>query len=238
MLKIENFSKSYDGGKTYAVKNLNLEIKAGEIVAFIGHNGSGKSTTLKAVAGVLGFDEGDIFVDNISIKQNAYEAKKIISYLPETIEVFEFIKGIDYLNFIADVFEVNPQVRQQRIEKYSKMFKIDTALKQTIDTYSHGMKQKVAIIASLIHEPKLLLLDEPFFGLDPKSSFDFKEIMQQLIKDCVCIFYSTHLLDVAEKLATSVVIIHKGEVIKQGKTSAIIGDKSLEKMFLEISANE
>lgn len=235
MLKIVNFSKSYDGGNTFAVKNLNLEVKSGEITAFIGHNGSGKSTTLKSIAGTLDFDEGDIIVDGLSVKENAMEVKKIIAYLPETIELYEYLTGIQFLNFIADVFVLTKEQRQERIEKYAKLFKIEKDLSSTIDTYSHGMKQKLAVIASLIHEPKLLLLDEPFFGLDPQSTYDFKQIMKNLTKEGACIFYSTHVLDVAEKLASNVVIIHKGEILRQGKLQEVVGDESLEKLFLEIS---
>jgi ABC-2 type transport system ATP-binding protein len=237
MLKIENFSKSYDGGKTFAVKNLSLEVKPGTITAFIGHNGSGKSTTLKSIAGIIGFDEGDIWVNGINVKQDAMQVKKLIGYLPETIELYEYLTGIQFLNFIADVFGLSKQERQQNIEKYAKLFNMQNALTLPIETYSHGMKQKIAVIALLIHNPLLLLLDEPFFGLDPQSTFDFKQIMQELVKNGCAIFYSTHVLDTAEKLATDVIIIKKGQIVKQGKTSQLIKDKSLEKLFLEI-ANE
>ena len=235
MLKIENFSKSYDGGKTFAVKNLSLNVKEGELIAFIGHNGSGKSTTIKSIAGVIDFEEGNIFVNNISVKEKPMEVKKIIGYLPETIEIYEYLTGYEFLNFIADVFELTSKVREERIEKYAKLFHMESALSSTIDTYSHGMKQKVAVISLLIHNPKLILLDEPFFGLDPQSTYDFKEIMKELIREGVCIFYSTHVLETAEKLATHVVIISQGKVIKQGKIADVIGDKSLEKIFLELA---
>lgn len=235
MLKIENYSKSYDGGKTFAVKNLNLQANNGEIIAFIGHNGSGKSTTIKSIAGVIDFDEGTILVDGLNVKTQPLEVKKIIGYLPETIEMYEYLTGYEFLNFIADVFNLTSEQRKERIEKYSLLFKMDKALSSTIDTYSHGMKQKVAVMSLLIHNPKLILLDEPFFGLDPQSTFDFKEIMKQLIKEGVCIFYSTHVLETAEKLATHVVIISKGQIIKQGKLADVIKDQSLEKTFLELA---
>lgn len=235
MLKIVNFSKSYDGGKTFAVKNLNLEVESGEITAFIGHNGSGKSTTLKSIAGILDFEEGDIIVNGISVKENPFEVKKQIAYLPETIELYEYLTGMQFLNFIGDVFKLTVEERKERVEKYAKLFKLDKNLNSAIDTYSHGMKQKLAVIASLMHEPKLLLLDEPFFGLDPQSTYDFKQIMKKLTDEGACIFYSTHVLDVAEKLASNVVIIHKGEILRKGKLHEVVGDESLEKLFLEIS---
>lgn len=235
MLKIENYSKSYDGGKTFAVKNLNLQANSGEIIAFIGHNGSGKSTTIKSIAGVINYDEGTITVDGLNVKEQPLEVKKIIGYLPETIEMYEYLTGYEFLNFIADVFNLTSEERKERIEKYSALFKMDKALSSTIDTYSHGMKQKVAVMSLLIHNPKLILLDEPFFGLDPQSTFDFKEIMKQLTKEGACIFYSTHVLETAEKIATHVIIINKGQIIKQGKLADVIKDQSLEKTFLELA---
>lgn len=235
MLKIENYSKSYDGGKTFAVKNLSLLANSGEIIAFIGHNGSGKSTTIKSIAGVIDFDEGKITVDGHDVQTNPMEVKKIIGYLPETIEMYEYLTGYEFLNFIADVFLLTSEQRKERIGKYAKLFNIESSLSSTIDTYSHGMKQKVAVIALLIHQPKLILLDEPFFGLDPQSTYDFKEIMKQLIKEGACIFYSTHVLETAEKLATHVVIISKGQIVKSGKLTDVVKDGSLEKTFLELA---
>lgn len=233
MLEIKNFSKSYDGGKTFAVKNLNLQVNKGEIVAFIGHNGSGKSTTIKAIAGIINFDEGQILVDGIDVKENALEVKKIIGYLPETIELYQYLTGYKFLNFVADVFALTKEQKQERIQKYAKLFKMQDALHSAIETYSHGMKQKMAVIALLIHNPKLILLDEPFFGLDPQSTFDFKQIMKQLVSEGASIFYSTHVLDTAEKVASHIVLINKGQIQKQGKIKDVLGDKSLENYFLE-----
>lgn len=238
MLEIKNFSKSYDEGKTFAVKDLSLTINAGQIVAFIGHNGSGKSTTIKSIAGILNFDKGDIIVDGISVKDNAFDVKKKIAYLPENVQLYEFLSGIQYLNFIADVYKIDKDTRQNRIEKYANMFELLPALPQKISTYSHGMRQKLAIISILLHEPKLILLDEPFFGLDPQSTYNFKTLLQDLVNQGIAVFYSTHVLDVAEKLATHIVIINKGHVVKQGKTQEIKGDKSLENMFLELENND
>lgn len=237
MLKIENFSKSYDGGKTFAVDNASFEVKKGEIIAFIGHNGSGKTTTLKSIAGIIEFESGDIIVDGKSVKTHALEVKKVLGYLPETVQMYEFLSGYQFLNFIADVYEVSKEERKTIILKYAKLFKMEEALHTAIETYSHGMKQKTALMAVLLHEPKLILLDEPFFGLDPQATFDFKNIMQELAKDGVSLLYSTHVLEVAEKLATSVVVINKGKIVRHAKMSEIVKDKSLEKYFLEI-ANE
>lgn len=238
MLKIENFSKSYDGGKTFAVDNLNLTIKEGEIVAFIGRNGSGKTTTIKAIAGIINFDKGDIFVNDISVRTDPIAVKNQIAYLPETLQIFEYLSGIDFLNFIANVYNVSSEDRKEKIEKFSKLFSMENALNHTIDTYSHGMKQKIAIIGTLLHKSNLILLDEPFYGLDPQSSYDFKQILNELVKNGASVFYSTHVLDVAEKMAHSVVIIDKGKIIKQGNMKELKGDKSLEQLFLELNKND
>lgn len=237
MLRIENFSKSYNGGKTYAVKNATFSVESGEIVAFIGHNGSGKSTTLKSIAGIIEFEAGEIFVDEKSVKTHSLDVKKVLGYLPETVQMYEFLSGYQFLNFIADVYEVSSENRRERILKFAKLFKMEEALHSSIDTYSHGMKQKTALMAVLLHQPKLILLDEPFFGLDPQATFDFKNIMQELARQGVSILYSTHVLEVAEKLATRVVVIHKGEIVRNAKMTEVVKDKSLEKYFLEI-ANE
>lgn len=234
MLKITNFSKTYDG-VNYAVKDLNLEVKPGQILAFIGHNGAGKTTTLKAVAGILPFEEGEILVDGKNVVTNEIGTKKVIAYLPDNPDLYEHLKGIDFLNFIADTFLVSEEKRKELITKYSTLFKIDKNLHQHISTYSHGMKQKLAIISALLHEPKLLLLDEPFVGLDPKSSHDFKQVMKELIKNDVAIVYSTHVLEVAEKLATHVAIIKNGSLVKHGKIADVIKDTTLEKLFLELA---
>ncbi|MGI5842492.1 MAG: ABC transporter ATP-binding protein [Christensenellales bacterium] len=235
MLQIKNFSKTYNGGKSYAVDDASFEVKSGEIVAFIGHNGSGKTTTLKAICGILNFEKGEILVDGINVKENAEQVKKIIGYLPETIQMYEFLTGYQFLNFVADVYEVGSEVRKEIITKYATLFKMQDALKQTIDTYSHGMKQKTAIISLLLHSPKLIIMDEPFFGLDPQSTFEFKNLMGELASQGVSLLYSTHVLQVAETLATSVVIINKGKIVKSGKMKDVIADKSLEKFFLEIA---
>ncbi len=237
MLKITNFCKSYDG-KKLAVDNLNLEVLPGQIVAFIGHNGAGKTTTLKAVAGILNYEEGTILVNGIDVKQNALEAKKHLAYLPDNPDLYEHLKAIDFLNFVADAYGVSEQVRKERIEKYATMFSISGNLGDVIKTFSHGMKQKLAIISALLHDPKLLLLDEPFVGLDPQSSHNFKQVMIELTSSGCAILYSTHVLEVAEKLATHVAMIHKGKLLKLGTTKEVKGDESLESLFLELAKNE
>lgn len=237
MLFIKNFSKSYDG-KKMAVDNLTLQVEEGQIVAFIGPNGAGKTTTLKAVSGIIDYNIGEILIDGINIAKQPLQAKKLIAYLPDNPDLYEHLKGIEFLNFIADTFGIDKQTREELIKKYSSLFKIDNNLHEPIKTYSHGMKQKLAIISTLIHSPKLLLLDEPFTGLDPKSSYDFKKILKQLIKEGCAVFYSTHVLEVAEKLATHVAIINKGKLIKFGTTDEVKGDKSLESLFLELAQND
>ena len=234
MLKITNFSKSYNA-KDFAVKDLNLTVNPGEIVAFIGHNGAGKTTTLKAICGLINFDDGEILVDGVNIVTNPLKAKKLLAYLPDNPDIYDHLKGITFLNFVADAFGVSTAKRQEIITKYATLFNIITNLHEPIKTYSHGMKQKLAIISNLIHEPKLFLMDEPFVGLDPKSSHDFKLILKELTNNGAAILYSTHVLEVAEKLATHVAIIHKGQILKYGKINEILGNKSLENMFLELA---
>ena len=237
MLSIKNFSKSYDG-KKMAVDNLTLNVESGQIVAFIGPNGAGKTTTLKAVSGIIDYNFGEILIGGINVSKEPLKAKKLLAYLPDNPDLYEHLKGYEFLNFIVDTFGVDKQTREGLINKYSTLFKINNNLHEPIKTYSHGMKQKLALISALVHSPKLLLLDEPFTGLDPKSSFDFKKILKELIKDGGAVFYSTHVLEVAEKLATHVAIINKGQLIKFGTIDEVKGDKSLESLFLELAQND
>ncbi len=232
MLRIENVTKIY--GEKKAVDNLSLHIKAGEIYGFIGHNGAGKTTTLKSVVGILKFDEGKIFIDNKSIADRPIECKKEISYIPDNPDIYEFMTGIKYLNFIADIFQVDADTRQERIKKYSDMFELTDDLGQPIAAYSHGMKQKLAIISAWIHEPKLIIMDEPFVGLDPKASHLLKEMMREFCDNGGAIFFSTHVLEVAEKLCDKVAIIKAGKLIKAGTMDEVKGDDSLEEVFLEL----
>ncbi len=232
MLEIKNFSKSY--GDKKAVDGLSLTIKDGEIYAFIGHNGAGKTTTLKAIAGILPFDEGEIIINGHDIKKEPLVAKKEMAYIPDNPDLYDFLKGIDYINFIADVYGVESDVRKKRIEKYAKLLEIYDDLSDPIGTYSHGMKQKVALIAALVHDPKVILMDEPFVGLDPKASHTLKELMHKMCDEGALIFYSTHVLEVAEKLCDRVAIIKKGKLLKEGKMEDVVGDDSLEEVFLEL----
>ena len=230
MLEFKNFTKSYGNNKK-AVDNLNLIVNDGDIYAFVGHNGAGKTTTLKAAAGILPFDNGDILIDGVSIVTDPINCKKKIAYLPDNPDLYEFLKGIDYLNFICDMYDVDE--REDIIKKYSDLFSLTGFLGNTINTYSHGMKQKLAIIASLIHKPKLLLLDEPFVGLDPESSHNLKKIMKEITKEGASIFFSTHVLEVAEKLCNKVAVIKNGKLVVSGKMKDVLNDKSLEDVFME-----
>ncbi len=232
MLKIVNYSKSYNKN-VYAVKNLNLEIEEGDLFAFIGHNGAGKSTTIKSIVGILPFDEGEIYIDGISIKENPVECKKRIAYIPDNPDLYETLTGIQYLNFIADVFKVSTEERKPLIEKYAKEFEIYNDLNNLISSYSHGMKQKLAIISAFIHKPKLLILDEPFVGLDPKATFLVKQAMIKFCEEKGAIFFSTHILEVAEKLCNKIAIIKNGKLIISGKMEEITKDASLEEVFME-----
>lgn len=236
MLKIDGLTKKF--GEKVAVDNISLEVEGGQICAFIGHNGAGKTTTLRCVAGVTGFDAGTITIDGIDVGKNSFEAKKLIAYLPDNPEIYEHLKGIDYLNFIADVFNVSEQDRKQRIETYSKRLEIYNDLGQMVSSYSHGMKQKLALVSALLHKPKLLLLDEPFVGLDPSASHQFKLIMNELAEEGVAIFYSTHVLEVAEKICSHVVIIKNGKIVGNGTMKEVRGKKSLESIFLELEDEE
>ncbi len=232
MLRIENLTKTY--GEKRAVDNLSLHIAPGEIYGFIGHNGAGKTTTLKAVVGILQFDKGEVFIKGESIRKNPLACKQKIAYIPDNPDLYEFMTGIKFLNFIADIFGVTEEKRQERIRKYADLFEMTENLAQPIASYSHGMKQKLAIISAWIHEPKLIIMDEPFVGLDPKASHILKEIMRDICNRGGAIFFSTHVLEVAEKLCDKVAIIKDGHLIKSGTMEQVRGDASLEDVFLEL----
>lgn len=236
MLKIVNLTKTY--GEKKAVDNLSLHIKAGEMYAFIGHNGAGKTTTIKACTGLLNFDAGQVYIDGISIKENPIECKKKIAYIPDNPDLYEFMSGIKYLNFIADIFGVSTEERNERIKRYGDMFGITGDLAQPISAYSHGMKQKLAIISALIHSPRLLIMDEPFVGLDPRAAFLLKEEMRRMCEDGSAIFFSTHVLDVAEKICDKIAIIKDGKLVVCGDMAEVKGDNSLESIFLELEDKE
>lgn len=236
MLNIVNLSKTYKGNKK-AVKNLSLEVKAGDIYGFIGHNGAGKTTTLKCIAGIIDFEEGEIKVDGYSVIDSPIEVKKRIAYIPDNPDIYEFLSGIQYLNFIADIFDVEKEERGQLIEKYSTLFGIKDVLASPVSSYSHGMKQKLAVLSALIHKPKLMILDEPFVGLDPKASHDLKEIMKNFVREGGAIFFSTHVLDTAEKLCNKVAVIKDGEIVVSGDMDALTDNKSLESVFMETIDN-
>ena len=232
MLKIENLTKTY--GHKKAVDDLSLHIESGSIYGFIGHNGAGKTTTLKAIVGIMNFDSGDIYIDGKSIKKDALACKKIMAYIPDNPDLYEYLPGIKYLNFICDVYGVDQEKRTERIKKYSDMFELSDSLGEVISAYSHGMKQKLAIIAALVHEPKLIIMDEPFVGLDPKATHLLKQLMRQMCDQGAAIFFSTHVLEVAEKLCDKIAIIKAGKLIVSGNTQDVIGDESLEDVFLEL----
>lgn len=220
------------------VSHLSLHILPGEIYGFIGHNGAGKTTTLKAIAGILPFDSGDIEIDGVSIRQNPLECKRKIAYIPDNPDIYEYMTGIKYLNFIADIFGVSSEVRQQRIRKYADLFELTADLGQSISSYSHGMKQKLVIISAWLHEPKLIIMDEPFVGLDPKASHLLKQMMREFCDNGGAIFFSTHVLEVAEKLCDKIAIIKKGELIREGTMEEVKGDTSLEDVFLELEGEQ
>ena len=236
MIEIKNVTKKY--GDKVALKDINFTVEDGEIFAFIGHNGAGKTTLIKAIVGIHDFDEGEIKINGKSIKTDSVECKKELAYVPDNPELYESMKAVDFINFICDMYEVPQDVREKNIKKYAKMFEIEKNLGDTIDSFSHGMKQKVALIAALAHDPKVLIMDEPFVGLDPKAVFDVKEVMNEMIKEGKIIFFSTHILDVAEKLCSRVAIIKKGKVVKVGKMKDVKGDKSLESVFMELEGEE
>ena len=232
MLNISHLTKTY--GEKKAVDDLSLHIAPGEIYGFIGHNGAGKTTTIKAVVGILQFDEGEITIDGVSVKDDPIACKKKIAYIPDNPDLYDFMSGIKYLNFVADIFGVSAEDRRERIKKYADMFELTDDLAQPISAYSHGMKQKLAIISALMHKPKLLLMDEPFVGLDPIAAHQLKGIMRELCDEGGAIFFSTHVLEVAEKLCDKVAIIKGGKLLKSGPMEQVKGDASLENVFLEL----
>ena len=232
MLKINHFTKTY--GEKKAVDDLSLHIQAGEIYGFIGHNGAGKTTTLKSVAGIMQFDSGEILVDGVSMKADPIACKKKIAYIPDNPDLYDFMTGIQYLNFVGNVFGVPAQERSRRIRELGEAFELTGDLTQSIGSYSHGMKQKLAIISAWLHQPELILMDEPFVGLDPKAAHTLKEMMRQVCDRGGAIFFSTHVLEVAEKLCDKVAIIKGGRLIRSGTMEDVRGDTSLESVFLEL----
>lgn len=236
MLEIKNLSKTYTKGKK-AVDDVSLVIESGEIFAFIGHNGAGKTTTIKCVVGILDFEEGEIYIDGISVKKNPLECKKKTAYIPDNPDIYESLTGIQYLNFISDIYQISKNDRTEGIKKYADMFAIEKNLGDIISSYSHGMKQKLALISALIRKPNLLILDEPFVGLDPKAAYLVKEVMKEMCQAGASIFFSTHVLEVAEKLCNKVAIIKNGRIISHGTMEEVRGDKTLEDVFLELENN-
>ncbi|PFD96399.1 ABC transporter ATP-binding protein [Bacillus cereus] len=237
MLEIINFSKTYKGGKR-AVDDLSLTVQAGDIFGFIGHNGAGKSTTIKSLVGVIDFEEGEIFVDGKSVKKDPIACKKVMAYIPDNPDLYEQLTGIQYLNFVADVFGVSAKDREERIQEYGDAFEITPYLGDLISSYSHGMKQKVAIISAVVHHPKLLVLDEPFVGLDPKAALVLKGVMKELCESGSAIFFSTHVLDVAEKLCNKIAMINKGKLAISGEVKSLTREHSLEELFMKVLADE
>lgn len=232
MLKINNLTKKY--ADKVAVNNLSLHIAPGEIYGFIGHNGAGKTTTLKSIAGILDYDSGEILIDGKSAKSEPLACKAVTAYIPDNPDIYDFMTGIQYLNFIADVFKVSDSERASRISEYAKMFEIEDSLNDLIGTYSHGMKQKLVIISALIHSPKLIMMDEPFVGLDPKATHQLKQIMRNICDNGGAIFFSTHVLEVAEKLCDKVAVIKGGNLVASGTVDEVKGNSSLEDAFLEM----
>lgn len=236
MLRIEHLTKRYDQFK--AVDDLSLEIEDGLIYGFIGHNGAGKTTTLKSIVGILPFEEGDIFIDGQSIKTNPLECKKNMAYIPDNPDLYEYLTGIQYLNFIADIYQVSKADRETRIQKYADMLDLTSDLAQPISAYSHGMKQKLAVISAFIHDPKLIIMDEPFVGLDPKASHLLKQLMREFCNQGKAIFFSTHVLEVAEKLCDKIAIIKQGKLVISGCTQDVTQNDSLEDVFLELENDD
>ena len=236
MLRIEHLTKIYSGKK--AVDDLSLHIQPGEIYGFIGHNGAGKTTTLKSCCVILQYDSGEILVDGVSMKEHPLECKKKIAYIPDNPDLYEFMTGIQYLNFVADIFGISASERESRIRGYGDAFELTGDLAQPISAYSHGMKQKLAIIAALVHQPKLIIMDEPFVGLDPKASHLLKTIMREICDSGSAIFFSTHVLEVAEKLCDKIAIIKAGKLIRSGTMEEVKGDTSLENVFLELEGEQ
>ena len=234
MIEIKNLTKKYE--ENIAVSNISFNVNDGEIFGFIGHNGAGKTTLIKSIVGIHEFDEGDIIINGKSIKTNPIECKKQMAYVPDNPELYENMKAIDFIDFVCDMYEVNTEERTKNINRYAKLFEIENNLNEPISSFSHGMKQKIALISALAHNPKILIMDEPFVGLDPKAVYDVKEVMNEMVKEGKIIFFSTHILDVAEKLCSRVAIIKKGELLKVGEMSEVKGDKSLENVFLELES--
>ena len=232
MIEIKKVTKKY--GDKKAVDNVSFNIEDGDIFAFIGHNGAGKTTLIKAIVGIHDFDEGDILIDGMSIKENPVDCKKLMAFVPDNPETYEHMKAIDYINFICDMYDIDTETRTKNIKRFAKLFDMEDKLNDTIDSYSHGMKQKVVLISALAHNPRILIMDEPFVGLDPKAVFDIKEVLNEMVKEGKIVFYSTHILDVAEKLCSRVAIIKDGKLVKSGSMKDIKGDKSLEKVFMEL----
>lgn len=237
MLKIENYTKVYPNGKK-AVVDLNLHIMPGDLFAFIGHNGAGKTTTIKSIVGILDFNDGDILIDGVSIKENPVLCKKKMAYIPDNPDLYESLTGLQYLNFIADVYELSKEQRREKIELYAGEFELTNSLNDLISSYSHGMKQKLALISAFIHEPKLLILDEPFVGLDPKASYIVKQLMKKICGNGGAIFFSTHILEVAEKLCNKLAIIKEGRLVVSGIMEEVTRNKALEEVFLELENRE
>ena len=233
MLNIKNLTKTYKGGKK-AVDNLTLDIAAGDIYGFIGHNGAGKTTTIRAIAGVMEFDQGDILIDGHSVKKEGIYCKSITAYIPDNPDLYEHLTGIQYLNFIGDIFQISKIERENKIKKYADAFEITSNLGDLISSYSHGMKQKLALISAFLHSPKLLLLDEPFVGLDPMAALVLKNTMREMTKEGCAIFFSTHVLDVAEKLCNKIAIIKNGKLVASGNTLELTNGNSLEEVFMEV----
>ena len=236
MVEIKGLCKSYDNKRV--VDNLDLTINDGEIYGFIGHNGAGKTTTIKCLIGILSFEKGEILIDGLSIKDKPIECKRKIAYIPDNPDLYNYMSGIDYLNFIGDVFNVANEERVKRIDKYAGIFELTDSLANPISSYSHGMRQKLAIIAAWLHEPDLIVMDEPFVGLDPKASHDLKLMMREFCDNGGSIFFSTHVLEVAEKLCDKVAIIKQGQLIKSGTMEEVKGDSSLESVFLELEDDD
>lgn len=237
MIEIKNVTKIYNGEKK-AVDNISFIVNNGEIFAFIGHNGAGKTTTIKSIVGILNFEAGDILINGKSIKKSPIECKKQIAYVPDNPDLYENMKAIDFINFICDMYEISKEVREENINKYAKMFEMQEKLDDYISSFSHGMKQKIALIAALVHNPEVLIMDEPFVGLDPKAVFNIKEVMKEMCRQGKTIFFSTHILEVAEKLCDRVAIIKQGKIVKTGNMKEIKGDESLEQVFLELDEGE